>query len=72
MPNLTKGKHTITIKCGYRGNFYLNNVVLLTLHLEIQASTKNMSLNLIQSNSVFILRDFEEMNFKLKSPFKSK
>ena len=60
-------------KCGYPGNYFLQKVDMLILLLGlIHQVIKNLLSNLIKSKYFLTNRDFNEMNFTLKKPYKGK
>lgn len=53
--DITKDNNTTKTECGFLGNFFLNNVGLLTLLLETKKIViKNSQLDSHQSNVLFI------------------
>lgn len=72
MPVTTKDNNTTKTKCGFLGNYFLNNVDSLILHLGmLKIVIKSFQSNSYQSKFYVIFRDFESMHFKLKSPYKA-
>lgn len=60
-------------KCGSHGNYFLQKEVMLTLLLGwIHQAIKSLWLVLMKSKYNYISRDFIDMGYTLKKPYKNK